>query len=230
MNDRTDPTTTDPRTTDTAGRDPVVVVVRIPKPRFAPQWLVRRKMRATTDLYGAVPGLTFKAYTFEQGSGDYGGAYSWADRQAAATWFDDAWFERVRRERGSEPSVRTFASLRSIDNVPGGSRAADGAGNVVTLVQIPLPDWGTDELLLQGIDAAEPTYRQVPGLLRKHFISSDHGTFGGVYLWRNQAAATAWFDAAWRERVRKRFGAEGAIEWFDAPILLPSRLPAVVRP
>jgi hypothetical protein len=222
----------DPDETPTAGaidHDPVVVVVRIPTPRFALRRFVHRRMRATTDLYGAVPGLRFKAYTVERASRDYGGVYSWTHRAAAAAWFDAAWFERVRRERGSEPWVRTFAAPRSIDNVPGGTPAADGAGHVVTVVEIPLPTWATDELLLAGFADAEPTYRTVPGLLRKSFVRSDHGTFGGVYLWRDQAAATAWFDTAWRERVRSRFGADGSIEWFDAPILLPSRLPEVAR-
>lgn len=240
MTDRT--ASTGPASSGPASTGPVVAVVRIPTPRLAPRRLVRRKMRATIDQYAAIAGLAFKAYAFEQESGDYGGVYSWTDREAAEAWFDQVWFERVRRERGSEPSVRFFDAPRSIDNTPGGTKAAEG-GHVVTLVEIPLPEGVTEELLLAGFEAAEPSYREAPGLLRKHFIHTAPGrtapraagtvpgsprgaTFGGVYLWADEASARRWFDAAWHERVRSRYGADGRIEWFDAPILLPTRVAA----
>jgi hypothetical protein len=43
-------------------------------------------------------------------------------------------------------------------------------------------------------------------------------------LWESQAAADQWFNTAWHERVRKTYGTEAALEWFDTPILLPSKL------
>ena len=45
--------------------EPVVVIVRIPTPRFAPKWLVRRKMRETIGLYRSIPGLAYKIFTIE---------------------------------------------------------------------------------------------------------------------------------------------------------------------
>jgi heme-degrading monooxygenase HmoA len=205
---------------DTA--DQTIVIVRIAVPRFAPRWLVRRKMRATTGLYSSIPGLSFKLFTFERTSGDFGGIYTWRDREAARAWFDEAWFERVRRERGSEPFVRLFDAPVSIDNVPGGTPMSSGGGQVATLVEIPVPDGVTRELVIAGFAAAEPTYRSVPGLLRKHFVLSERGTFGGVYLWDSAASAQAWFDEAWRTRVRERSGADPVVEWFDVPIVLPA--------
>ncbi len=47
--------------------EPIVVTVRIPAPRLGPQWLVRRKMRATLDTYSHIPGLTFKIFAIEKG-------------------------------------------------------------------------------------------------------------------------------------------------------------------
>jgi hypothetical protein len=39
----------------------------------------------------------------------------------------------------------------------------------------------------------------------------------------DQAAAQQWFNVAWHQRVRKTYGVDASIEWFDTPILLPSK-------
>ena len=202
--------------------EPVVVIVRIPTPRFAPKWLVRRKMRETIGLYRSIPGLAYKIFTIESQSGDFGGVYYWNSRAEADAWFNDDWFDRVRRERGSEPFVRIWDAPLTIDNVDGGTPAAQGGGHVVTLVEIPIPDGVTNDLLHAGFAGAEPEYRNVPGLLRKHFVFSDNSTFGGVYLWDDKSSADAWFNDTWRSRILERYGHPAVIERFAAPILLPS--------
>ena len=103
--------------------------------------------------------------------------------------------------------------------------------SVATLVEIPIPAAVSREQVEAEFKAAVPVYRRVPGLLRKHFTVSETGTFGGVYLWKDEASAKAWFNEAWHERVRKTYGQDARIEWFDTPILLPTqnaanRLPA----
>lgn len=205
---------------------PVVVVVRVAKPWYAPRMLVASRMRDTISEYAQLPGLMFKAYSFERDSGDYGGVYFWRDQLAADGWFDRAWFERVRRERGVEPWVRSFDAPVSIDNVAGGTVAESDGKAVATLVEIPIPAGVTRERLVAEFTAAVPTYRKVPGLLRKHFIVSSTGTFGGVYLWKDEASARSWFDDAWHARAVKTYGRDARIEWLDTPILLPTRLAA----
>ena len=202
--------------------EPVVVIVRIPTPRFAPKWLVRRKMRETISLYRSIPGLAYKIFTIESQSGDFGGVYYWNSRAEADAWFNDDWFDRVHRERGSEPSVRIWDAPLTIDNVDGGTPAAQGGRHMVTTVQIPLPEGVTTDLLHAGFDGAEAEYRSVPGLLRKHFVITDKGTFGGVYLWDRKSSADAWFNVMWKARVLERYGQSATIEFFEAPILLPS--------
>ena len=204
-------------------QDQVVVIVRIPVPRFAPKWLVRRKMRATIDLYSSIPGLEFKLFTFEKGSGDFGGIYTWRDRSSAAEWFNAKWFARVKRERGSEAYVRFLDAPLTIDNVPGGVPASIGGPCVATLVQIPIPPGVTNDLVLDGFVSAEDTYRNVHGLLRKSFIIGEQGTFGGVYLWDSMASAQAWLNDKWRQGVKDAYGNPPTVEWFDVPIVLPSR-------
>ena len=204
-------------------RNDVVVIVRIPVPKFAPKWLVRRKMKATVDLYSSTPGLEFKLFTFEMESGDFGGIYTWRDRASAQEWFNAEWFAQVKRERGSDAYVRFLDAPLSIDNVPGGTAASTGGTHVATLVQIPIPQGVDRNLILDGFAGAEDTYRNVDGLLRKHFIIGEGNTFGGVYLWDSMASARAWFNDQWRQRVTDTYGSPPTVEWFEVPIVLPAK-------
>ena len=55
-------------------------------------------------------------------------------------------------------------------------------------------------------------------LVRKHFlrgIGDAEDTGAGVYIWPSKEAAQKGHDAAWRESVRKRTGAEPVIRYFD---------------
>jgi hypothetical protein len=202
---------------------PVVVIVRVPKPWYAPKAVVVGKMRDTMPQYAKLPGLMFKAFSIERDSGDFGGLYFWRDRTSAEAWFDPTWFERVRKERGAEAQVRMFDAPVSVDNTPGGTPADSSSQAVGTLVEIPIPAGVTRERLVAEFKAAVPTYQKVPGLLRKHFTVSSNGHFGGVYLWRDEASARAWFGDAWHARVIKTYGQDAKIEWFDTPILLPTQ-------
>ena len=183
-------------------------------------------MRATMPEYANLPGLAFKAFSFERQSGDFGGVYYWRDAASAQAWFNPAWFARVKKERGAEAMVRYVDAPLSIDNKPGGTPVNDDSPSVVTLVEIPTPPGITRERLNAEFAAAVPQYQKVPGLLRKHFIATA-STFGGVYVWKDDASAKAWFNAAWHERVRKTYGEVAKIEWFDTPIFLPGQNAAI---
>ncbi len=202
---------------------PVVVIVRVPKPWYAPRPIVVGKMRDTIPEYARLPSLMFKAFSVERESGDFGGLYFWRDRTSAEAWFSPAWFERVRKERGADAQVRMFDAPVSIDNVAGGTRADRDSKAVGTLVEIPIPAGVSRERLIADFNAAVPAYQKVSGLLRKHFTVSSNGNFGGVYLWKDEASARAWFGDAWHARVTKTYGQDAKIEWFDTPILLPTQ-------
>jgi heme-degrading monooxygenase HmoA len=227
---------------------PVVAVVRVPSPWYAPRALVVGKMRETIPQYAQLPGLAFKAFSIERASKDFGGLYYWRDAAAAQAWFNPAWFERVKKERGVEARVAFYDAPLSIDNRPGDAAmqaptapAADrmaalsespgatpteraGADAVATLVLIRTPAGVSRERLNAEFQAALPTFRAIPGLWRKHFLIGDNGAvFGGLYLWRDEASAKAWFNDAWHERVRTTYRQSATIDWFDTPILLPTR-------
>ncbi len=202
---------------------PVVVIVRIPKPWYAPRSVVTGKMRDAIPEYARLPGLAFKAFSFERRSGDYGGLYYWRDKASAQAWFNPAWFERVRRERGNDANVRILDAPVSLDNTPGGTPPSTDSAAVATVVEIPIPKEVTRDRLSAELIAAVPQYQKVPGLLRKHFTISEPGSFGGLYLWKDEASARAWFNETWHERVTRTYGKDATIEWFDTPILLPTQ-------
>jgi len=201
----------------------VVVVVKVPTPWYAPRALVVGKMRETIPQYEKLPGLVYKAFSLARADGQFGGIYLWQDRASAEAWFSPAWFARVDKERGAKGEVRYFDAPVVLDNTPGGTPMSAESSAVSTIVTIPIPAGVDRDRLVAEFRAAVPQYRKVAGLLRKYFIVTDDGKFGGVYLWSDQAAAERWFSAAWHERVVKTYGVDAGIEWFDIPILLPGR-------
>ena len=70
--------------------EPVVAVVRVPKPWYAPRALVVSRMRDTIPDYDKVPGLLFKAYSLGRDSGEFGGLYFWRSREQAQACLDEA--------------------------------------------------------------------------------------------------------------------------------------------
>ena len=93
---------------------------------------------------------------------------------------------------------------------------ADGAtGPVMAVVEVPRPWYVPDALILRKMRATLPQYRALPGLRFKAYsFARPGGDFGGVYLWRDRAAAEAWFTPAWFERVRRERGVEGRVRLF----------------
>lgn len=88
---------------------------------------------------------------------------------------------------------------------------------VATIVVVPTPAGLTRAKIEAGFQQAAPTYRKVPGLLRKYFTVNASG-FGGMYLWKNRAAAEAWFTPEWRARAKAAYGAEPELTYFDSPL------------
>ncbi|MEM6747799.1 MAG: hypothetical protein AAF608_10295 [Pseudomonadota bacterium] len=91
---------------------------------------------------------------------------------------------------------------------------------VATIVSLPRPTALSDDALLAAFQDAAPIYRGVSGLERKSFLYTDD-MFGGAYLWTDRAAARAFFDGAWEERMRATYGALPDVTWLKAPVVTP---------
>jgi Putative mono-oxygenase ydhR len=80
-------------------------------------------------------------------------------------------------------------------------------------------------IVVNKMQATVPQYEQLAGLHYKAFtLTQTDAQFGGIYLWKDRSFAQNWFNPAWHERVRKTYGNEAIIEWFDAPIAIASKL------
>jgi hypothetical protein len=201
----------------------VVALVKVPKPWYAPKAYVIGKFRDAVPQYDAVPGLQYKYFTLSD-DGTFGGLYLWNSRTQADGWFNDAWHARVLKERGVRGDVTLFDAPVVLDNMLDNAGAAADGQAVATIVRIPIPAGVGRERLIAEFNKALPTYQAVPGLARKYFIITQDGKFGGVYLWTSRAAAQTFYSAAWHERVRATYGSAADVAWFDAPVVLPSRL------
>lgn len=70
-------------------------------------------------------------------------------------------------------------------------------------------------------------FQGVPGLVRKNFIfNRESGQAGGVYTWDSRAQGEAFYapGGTWRENLKKAFGAEPSIQWFDTPTIVDNKL------
>ncbi|GEM_PF-2549655 len=109
--------------------------------------------------------------------------------------------------------------LKVTDSTPGGTPAASRSDAVAALITVPALAEGAAraaQLRATLTEAAE-------GRLREYTLVAD-GLAGVVLLWRDQATAAGSLSDAWRACARQQLGAESVVEWYDAPVLLPSAL------
>lgn len=72
-----------------------------------------------------------------------------------------------------------------------------------------------------GFSQVAPTFRNVPGLIRKQFLlSADGRTAGGVYLWREEATARHFMLQHVAPMIREKFQVEPIIEFYQSPVLV----------
>jgi hypothetical protein len=84
----------------------------------------------------------------------------------------------------------------------------------VAIVRFPAPAGLSGDKLRAVLEEAVPRYQGIPGLHRKYFLgNSSFG--GGVYEWESRAAARAFYNEQWRERLRTVYGALPQVEYFD---------------
>lgn len=76
---------------------------------------------------------------------------------------------------------------------------------ITAIVRFRLPETISRAKALDIFRGSAPSYRDVPGLVRKYYLLGEDGrTAGGVYLWESRVAAEAAYDEAWRRTVTDR--------------------------
>lgn len=97
--------------------------------------------------------------------------------------------------------------------------AQAGSGQVGVTVTVPIPASLTRAAVEAGMAKSVPLYERIPGLVRKYFTIGE-GTFGGLYLFRDRAAAQAWFSEAWAAKAAATYGARPTVTYFDVPLVV----------
>jgi hypothetical protein len=60
-----------------------------------------------------------------------------------------------------------------------------------------------------------PRFREVQGLISKHFIWSESGWAGGVYHWERIEYAQAFYSGPWLDGIVQRYGMKPQIEFYE---------------
>jgi len=90
---------------------------------------------------------------------------------------------------------------------------------IVVLTSFKLPNPVAREEARRIFLSTAPKYRDVPGLVRKHYlIAEDGASVGGVYLWNSRAEAEATFTESWRAFVREKYGTDPTVTYFENPV------------
>lgn len=96
---------------------------------------------------------------------------------------------------------------------------------VTAIVRFKIPQGFSAQQIKAAFEASAPRYRNVPGLVRKYYLSDpDSQTAGGVYLFETRAAADKLYSAEWRAGIKQRFGSDPEIQFFDSPVIVDNVL------
>lgn len=92
---------------------------------------------------------------------------------------------------------------------------------ITTLTSFTLPKPITRDEATAIFRSTAPTYRGVPGLIRKTYVLYPDGvTVGGIYLWQTRADAEAMYSDDWRDFVRGKYGCEPVVTYLDSPVVV----------
>ncbi len=102
---------------------------------------------------------------------------------------------------------------------------------ITEIVQFDLPPGTTREAVLEKYRQTAPAWSRIPDLIRKYyFFDSGRSLGGGVYVWKNRAAADRWHGEEYRARIRALYGSEPRMTFFDTLVLVDNLRGEVSEP
>lgn len=91
---------------------------------------------------------------------------------------------------------------------------------ITEIITFDIPDGMTRDELVANYRRSAPAWRANPDLIRKNYLyDAETRRAGGVYLWRSMEAARRARDAAWLDRVRRTYGSEPTVQYFETPLV-----------
>jgi hypothetical protein len=100
---------------------------------------------------------------------------------------------------------------------------------ITEIVTFGIPDGMTRDEVFANYRRGAPRWRANPDLIRKSYIfDAGRRQAGAVYLWRSLDAAHRARDAAWRDRIRRTYGSEPVVQYFETPLVADNALGAII--
>jgi hypothetical protein len=201
------------------------VAVRVPRPWYAPRFVVRGKFRDAVPEYESIGPLLAKYFTISD-DGQFGGLYLWATRADAERHFDAKWRADVRQRRGADAEV-VILDAPYVVNGPALPRGAPtGTRSQVFPAWASLVRWEVgagDRVALAAEQLSRATWYG-PELARG-FVVTGAGEVGLAAIWTTRVAA----ERAASEGVRASVGASlgattSSAVLFEAPVLVDASL------
>jgi hypothetical protein len=91
---------------------------------------------------------------------------------------------------------------------------------IIAIVRIPFDgDRAPRDAVIEGSLKSTPIYREVKGLISKHYLMGD-ATNGGVYMFDTRENADAWYHEGWADWMEGRFGVRPTLEIFDNAVIV----------
>ena len=103
----------------------ITAIVRFPLARGTTLEQAREAYEGSAPKYRGLAGLVRKYYLFDAAAGIGGGCYLWESREAAESFYDDAWKRFIADRYGAEPEITIFDTPVIVDNTMEVSAAAD---------------------------------------------------------------------------------------------------------
>jgi hypothetical protein len=101
---------------------------------------------------------------------------------------------------------------------------------ITAIVQYKLPPHIDLATCAAHFRTIAPSFRTVPGLIRKQFIYAKDGWAGGVYLWETRTPAEAFYRGPWLDGIRERYGMDPHIQFFETACVTDNAIGAVLLP
>lgn len=87
---------------------------------------------------------------------------------------------------------------------------------ITEIVLFELPAGIRREAVMEKYRQTAPAWARNEDLLHKfYFFNAERSQGGGVYVWKNMAAALRWHGEEYRARIRSLYGSEPQMSYFD---------------
>ena len=97
----------------------ITALVQFPLPADVTAARAKELFRASAPKYQGLKGLLRKYYIYHAESHTGGGCYLWESREAAETFYNDAWRKMIADNYGTPPQLTLFETPVIVDNVTG---------------------------------------------------------------------------------------------------------------